>query len=261
MSFRRNNSASSYKTVYSGFAPLYGEKQATNKVRVLGKKAGYLSGLKYNTEEVEGAAEIFNGNAFLGKDATALNFRNSISSKIVHFAGHTIINDSIPGLSGMFFSGKDDLNENNEVLYLDEMFNLDMNTDLAILSGCETGFGRLLKGEGLSSIGRAFKYAGCNDLVMTLWKINDRSASLIIQKFCKNLHRGLPTADALRKAKIDYLKNTGQGRPSNAFFWSAFIMVGSNESLFHKNDAWLIFAALLTAILMTCFILRTRSRS
>ena len=151
--------------------------------------------------------------------------------------------------------------ENNEVLYLDEMFNLDMNTELAILSGCETGFGRLLKGEGLSSIGRAFKYAGCNDLVMTLWKINDHSASVIIKKFCQNLRHGLPTAAALRKAKIECVKNTVTGRPANPFYWSAFIMIGSNEPLFHKNDIWLIAVAFVIAFLLTFFILRSRSRA
>ncbi len=108
------------------------------------------------------------------------------------------------------------------MLYLDEMFNLDMNTQLAILSGCETGFGRLLKGEGLSSIGRAFKYAGCNDLVMTLWKINDHSASIIIKKFCLNLRRGLPAAAALRKAKIDCLKEYRQRKACQSILLVGF---------------------------------------
>ncbi len=261
LNFHRRNSHASQGNVYSGFAPFYGSNSALNQVRVLGKRGGYLSSLKYNVEEIEDAAEIFNGKAFLGKDATKSHFRNSISSKIVHFAGHTIINDSIPELSGMFFSGKDDINENNEVLYLDEMFNLDMNTQLAILSGCETGFGRLLKGEGLSSIGRAFKYAGCNDLVMTLWKINDRSASIIIKKFCLNLRRGMPAAAALRKAKIDCMKSTGNVRPANPFYWSAFIMIGSNEPLFHKNDIGYAAAAFVMAFLLAIFILRYRAKT
>jgi CHAT domain-containing protein len=261
LDFQRKNAITGERTVYSGFAPFYGENSALNKVRVLGRRPGFLSGLKYNMEEVEGSSEIFKGKAYLGTDATKSNFINSISSKIIHFAGHTIINDSIPELSGMFFSGRDDAKESNEVLYLDEMFNLAMSADLAILSGCETGFGRLLKGEGLSSIGRAFKYAGCNDLVMTLWKINDHSASLLIKKFCQNLRRGLPTAAALRKAKIDCLKNTGPGRPANPFYWSAFIMIGSNEPLFHKNDIWLIVFAFVIAFLLTFFILRSHQRN
>jgi len=261
LNFQRSNTTASHGNVYSGFAPFYGSNSAFNKIHVLGKSGGFLSGLKYNVEEIEDAAEIFKGKAYLGKDATKKHFRNSVSSKIIHFAGHTIINDSIPELSGMFFSGLNDLNGNNEVLYLDEMFNLDLNTQLAILSGCETGFGRLLKGEGLSSIGRAFKYAGCNDLVMTLWKINDHSASILIKKFCLSLRHGVPTATALRKAKIDCLKSIDNGRPANPFYWSAFIMIGSNEPLFHKNKLWLAATAFAMAFLLAVIILISRAKS
>ncbi len=256
LNFQRSKMKDNRNSVYSGFAPEYGENTALNKVRVLGKRAGFLSSLKYNAEEIENASEIFKGKAYLGKDATVTSFRNSLSSKIIHFAGHTIINDSIPELSGMFFSGEDKLNGNNEVLYLDEMFNLDMNTRLAILSGCETGYGRLLKGEGLSSIGRAFKYAGCNDLVMTLWKINDHSASVLIKKFCLELRHGRPTAAALRKSKIDCLNITGPGRPANPFYWSAFILIGNNEPLFNRDVIWIASAILAVAFLLAFFILQ-----
>jgi len=259
LNFHRTPKHPAQRKVYSGFAPVYGENSALDEVRVLGRKTGFLSNLKYNTEEIEEASEIFNGQAFLGKDATESHFKNSLSSKIIHFAGHTIINDSIPELSGMFFSGDDDQNGNSGVLYLDEMFNLDMNTHLAILSGCETGYGQLLKGEGLSSIGRAFKYAGCNDLVMTLWKINDHAASIMIRKFCLNLRRGVPTAEALRKTKIESLKSTGTGRPPNPFYWSAFIMIGNNEPLFNRREIWLAVAAFLLAVLVI-FIIIKRTR-
>lgn len=259
LNFQRGKKKAAQRIVYSGFAPVYGENSALDEVRVLGRKSGFLSNLKYNTEEIEEASEIFDGQAFLGKEATESHFKNSLSSKIIHFAGHTIINDSIPELSGMFFSGDDDRNGNNDVLYLDEMFNLDMNTHLAILSGCETGYGQLLKGEGLSSIGRAFKYAGCNDLVMTLWKINDHAASIMIRNFCLNLRRGVPTAEALRKTKIESLKSTGTGRPPNPFYWSAFIMIGNNEPLFNRKDMWLSIAAFLMAIIVILIIvIRTR---
>jgi CHAT domain-containing protein/tetratricopeptide (TPR) repeat protein len=257
LNFKRGTVNTLSNDVYSGFAPIYGENSALNEVRVLGKKAGFLSSLKYNVEEIKNASGIFKGKAYLGKDATESRFRNSISSRIVHFAGHTIINDSIPELSGMFFSGDGKMNGSNGVLYLDEMFNLDMNTQLAILSGCETGYGRLLKGEGLSSIGRAFKYAGCNDLVMTLWKINDRSASALIRKFCLNLRKGLPTAAALRKSKTDCLNSMGSSRPSNPFYWSAFILIGSNEPLFHRNVIWIITVISATAFLLAFFIARS----
>jgi CHAT domain-containing protein len=254
--FQRSRSKrfAAHNSDYAGFAPRYDSPQEYKKVQVLGRRTGYLSDLKYNTEEVEAAAEIFNGKAYLGDEATQQQFRNAISSRIIHFAGHTVINDSIPELSGMFFSGQRGMNGKDEVLYLDEMFNLNMNIRLAILSGCETGVGRLLKGEGLGSIGRAFKYAGCKDLVMTLWKINDRSASLLIRKFCVNLRLGIPTASAMRKAKIECIEGSGIGRSANPLYWSAFIMVGSNEPLFRRYVAWFVGAG-FAGIILTIFVL------
>jgi len=83
LNFHRSKSLTSHSSVYSGFAPFYGSNSALNQVRVLGKRAGFLSSLKYNVEEIEDAAEIFKGKAYLGKDATKPHFRNSISSKIV----------------------------------------------------------------------------------------------------------------------------------------------------------------------------------
>jgi len=245
----------SNRSPYNGFAPGYERESRMQSVEVLGRSSALLMPLKFSRNEIEEAAAIFSGTAFTGKNANVRTFKESVSARIIHFAGHTIINDSIPELSGMFFSGTGFPGKENsgEVLYLNEIVNLNLNSRLAILSACETGSGKLLKGEGLISIGRAFKYAGCPNLVMSLWKINDRSASEIMKKFCQNLKRGDRTDAALRKAKLYYLDHTGNDRRTHPFYWSAFIMIGNNENLFRRNYTIPLVAGLMVVLVLGVF--------
>jgi CHAT domain-containing protein/tetratricopeptide (TPR) repeat protein len=226
---------------YLGFAPDYVQKEGLKKVRVLGKNnSSYLTPLAFNRQEIEEAASIFNGRAYIGKSANANAFRgNRLSSKIIHIAAHTVLNDSIPELSGIFFSNdpEEGVKENetyNDVIYVNEIYNLNINSSLAILSACGTGKGKLLKGEGLISIGRAFQYAGCPGMIMSLWKITDRSAAEIMKVFCRNIKRGRNVDLALRDAKIDFLNHAGAYK-SHPFYWSAFVLIGKDRPLFHRN--------------------------
>jgi len=252
-------------TMYLGFAPSYDQKKGLRKVNILGSgTAAFLTPLRFSTQEIEEAASIFKGRAYFGANASANSFKEKIhSSKIVHFAGHTIINDSIPELSGIFFSdvpGENGMTKENgeEVIYVNEIFNLNMDAELVILSACETGTGKLLRGEGLMSIGRAFKYAGCPNLIMSLWKINDRSASEIINRFNRNLKKGQNKDVALRNAKIDYINSTEMHGRAHPFFWSAFIMIGEIKPLFHKSRIAFIPAVLVFITVFLLFWLRYR---
>jgi CHAT domain-containing protein len=236
------NSKPKRGALYLGFAPSYDQKNGLRKVKVLGSRiSGYLTPLKFSAKEIEEGTSIFKGKAYFGNNANATSFKENLPfSKIIHFAGHTIINDSIPELSGIFFSDVSSDNgslqgKGDEVIYVNEILNLNMSASLVILSACETGIGKLVQGEGLMSIGRAFKYAGCPNLVISLWKINDRSATEIINRFNRNLKKGQRKDVALRNAKMDYLNSNTLYSHAHPFFWSAFILIGDNEPLFHKN--------------------------
>jgi CHAT domain-containing protein len=259
------NRKSGSGSLYLGFAPGYEQKDELRKVHVLGSRiSGYLTPLRFSSKEIEEASSIFKGKSYFGEDANAVSFKENVPfSKIVHFAGHTIINDSIPELSGIFFSdvtsdnGKED-GTGDEVIYVNEILNLNIGANLVILSACETGIGKLVQGEGLMSIGRAFKYAGCPNLIISLWKINDRSASEIINRFNRNLKKGLPKDIALRNAKIDYLNSNTSYSHAHPFYWSAFILIGDNEPLFHKNRAIYLASVLFLIILALFFWIRKR---
>jgi CHAT domain-containing protein len=130
------------------------------------------------------------------------------------------------------------MNENDtysDVIYINEIYNLNINSSLAILSACGTGKGKLLKGEGLISIGRAFQYAGCPGMIMSLWKISDLSAAEIMKSFCRSLKKGRNVDVALRNAKIHFLEHAGVTGHSHPFYWSAFVLIGKENPLFHRN--------------------------
>ena len=97
-------------------------------------------------------------------------------------------------------------------MYAHEIYQLDLNADLVVLSACETGYGKFNQGEGVMSLARSFMYAGTPSLVVSLWQVNDQSTAIIMQLFYEKLEKGMPKDIALRQAKLEYLKNAERMR-------------------------------------------------
>jgi len=238
------------KSNYIGFAPSYSRREGSGSANLPGRENSvFLTPLKYASLEIKAAAGIFKGAAYIGERAISGRFKDFLSAKIIHFAGHTFINDSLPELSGLFFS---DLTE-SDVIYANEIFNLNLDAELIILSACETGRGKLRKGEGIISIGRAFKYAGCRSLIMSLWKVNDHSTSDIMISFCRNLKKGQRTDAALRNAKLAYMNSSENSNGPHPFLWSAFIVIGDNGPLFRNRYKPWIFSVLMLILVAVVF--------
>ena len=102
--------------------------------------------------------------------------------------------------------------------------------DLVVLSACNTGLGKMVRGEGIMSIARAFVSSGSKNIVMSLWQVNDRSTSEIMKLFYGNISKGEKVGEALRNAKLMYLRKSA-GLRSLPFYWSPFISYGINKSL------------------------------
>jgi CHAT domain-containing protein len=224
----------SYDNEYTGFAPGYsvsGSVPDTNKSTKIYKAGGVgiASVLKYNTEEITRAAKLFHGIVFSGKQASESNFKSdTIRSRILHLAAHAVLNNLHPEFSGITFSdytGRETEDKDDGILYAHEIYNLNLNSDLVLLSACETGIGKIARGEGIISLARAFKYAGCRNIVMSLWKANDQTTSEIMCDFCKNLKKGMPKDEALQKAKLKYLETSEHSHP---FYWATFVLIGDN---------------------------------
>jgi|GEM_PF-6224516 CHAT domain-containing protein len=156
---------------------------------------------------------------------------------IVHLAVHGE-GDTLNALnSRLIFRSETDTVEDGS-LYAHELYDLNLSKlDLAVLSACESGVGKQQPGEGLMSIARGFAYAGCPSLVISLWKINDRTSAQVMKSFYKYLSDGEPLDVSLANAKTDYIKGAGEFN-SHPFYWAAFLQVGDVRALDVKKPNW-----------------------
>ena len=122
------------------------------------------------------------------------------------------------------------------MLHTYEIYNLDLKGELAVLSACSTGNGKLLKGEGVISLARAFTYAGMPSVIMTLWDVEDISTGNIIPYFYHLLGKGFDKDIALRQAKLAYLGKTIPEIEMHPAFWSGFVLYGNNKGFRQKAD-------------------------
>ena len=145
--------------------------------------------------------------------------------RIVHFATHGLLNGEHPELSGIVLSLVDQAGRpQNGFLRLHDIYNLDLPAELVVLSACDTGLGKDVKGEGLVGLARGFMYAGAARVVASLWKVDDEaSADLMTQFYRRMLENGKPPAAALREAQITIWK---QKRWTAPHYWAAFVLQG-----------------------------------
>nr|MDJ0577773.1 CHAT domain-containing protein [Xenococcaceae cyanobacterium MO_234.B1] len=145
--------------------------------------------------------------------------------RIVHFATHGILNTESPELSGVVLSLVDKKgNFVNGFLRLNEIFNLNLPADLVVVSACETGLGKEIKGEGLVGLTRGFMYAGSPRVLVSLWKVDDEATAEMMTRFYKlMLEKKLSPAEALREAQLEMQLQTEWKSP---YYWAAFVLQG-----------------------------------
>ena len=189
-----------------------------------------LWGLPYTQAELDSIQRVFQTDAFYGAEATEASFVERAGDyRILHLSTHGKADARVGDYSYLAFYPKPDSLE-NELLYVRDLYNLQLNADLVVLSACETGTGELQRGEGIISLARAFAYAGAKSIATTLWQVNDQSTQELMVRFYRYLKSGMTKDAALRQAKLDYLdghSDTG----AYPFYWAAFIGVGDMGSL------------------------------
>jgi CHAT domain-containing protein len=198
--------------------------------------------------EVDLIAEKIRIDLYRNEDATEKKFRaQSKNYDILHLAMHAFINDSLPAFSRFAFS-QNDSNQplNDGWLNTADIYNLDLNARLTVLSACNTGTGNLRKGEGVMSLARGFLYAGCPTIVMTLWEVEDNAGTQIMSAFYQNLKKGRPSDEALRLAKLHYLENASP-RMAHPHYWLGYVNIGNAQPLFRSYDFY-FFGLLVLAL-------------
>ena len=145
--------------------------------------------------------------------------------QIVHFATHSLLNNEHPELSGVVLSLVDEKGRpQNGFLRLNEVYNLNLEADLVVLSACQTALGKEIKGDGLVGLTRGFMYAGARRVVASLWKVSDKATSELMSRFYNTmLQEGIRPSAALRTAQLSMLKDK---QWAAAYYWAGFVLQG-----------------------------------
>jgi len=189
-----------------------------------------LHELKYSEAEVQTIVKLFDGQrresaGFLHRQATEANFkRHAAQGKYLHISTHGFVNADKPRFSGLAFSQpRDSTGKEDGIFYAAEAYNLNLNADLVVLSSCESGMGKLAKGEGIMALTRGFLYSGAKNMVVSLWKVFDEHTSQLMIEFYKGVVAGKSYSAALREAKLKMMQNPNTAFPAS---WAGFVLIG-----------------------------------
>lgn len=188
--------------------------------------------LPYTRTEVNGIASLFSADerrTFLGVEAQEETVKTEDLSRYryVHFAAHGMIDEQVPARSGIVLSAPGDSKEDS-ILQMSEVMRLKLNAELVTLSACRTGLGKLLKGEGMIGLTRAFMYAGADSVLVSLWSVNDLATAELMKSFYQHLKQGVKKDEALRRAKLSLIRGR---RPTwrHPYYWAPFTLIGQNN--------------------------------
>lgn len=205
------------------------EAEGGEILRGLGRQSSWnwrrLAGARHEVEAISGLFEPHRRWVALGEAATEGRFRREEAvreARYVHLASHALIDSAEPALSALLLTAGSP--EEDGLLQAHEVFELELNADLVVLSGCETALGRAVRGEGLLGMTRAFLYAGADAVAVSLWPVEDRSTSELMVGFYRGLTRGEGAPQALRQAKLARLADPRYRHP---YYWAPFVVVGS----------------------------------
>ncbi len=213
----------------------------------LGIKSGFVR-LPYSSLEARNVSSVFPpARVVLLERAEAsedrLKSMDLARFEFIDFATHAVLNEKRPEFSSIVLAQTS--GEEDGLLHMQEIFNLKLRARLVALSACSTARGRLLRGEGMIGLSRAFFYAGASSVAASLWSVNDASTAKLMTEFFKSLRgRGLSGAEALRQAKLKLIGTSTTatfalvpdnpsgsnlspaGSYSHPFYWAAFILIG-----------------------------------
>ncbi len=247
----------SFTSSYLGIAPSFPLEKGSKR----SSRSNIFDPLKYNQTEVKDIKEIMDGDVLLGTSATEEAFKDIASLyQILHLATHGESNIVQGNYSFLAFANPKDTTK-GQVLYVKDLQNINLPTELVVLSACETGVGELQKGEGVVSVGKGFSYAGARSVLTTLWKINDNTAAKLMPLFFENIKAGQAKDIALTNAKNTFIKTERHIHP---YYWSGYLIYGDTSkikmSYFPSVILGGVFGTLGFGLLASFLFLRIRKK-
>lgn len=243
--------------------------QTIAKTPAIVMRDGALQRLTHASTE----AEAISGIAPWGTTMVARGFdasrETALSSgigqyQIVHFATHGFLDSEHPELSGIVLTMVDRNGVGtNGLMPLHDIYNLELSSELIVLSACQTALGKQIRGEGIVGLAHGFMAAGSKSVVASLWKVDDRATAVLMADFYQAmLDQGMPPAAALRAAKLKMMRDTQRSAP---YYWAGFelqgeyanVIVVNRHSWFHPR---LVLLLLLILIVGGLIVFQKRKR-
>lgn len=220
-----------------------------------------LSSIEEASGEAGYLADLFDGELLAGHQANRENLEKHLNhSSIIHFATHTNLDTTGFFNSGLLLAG-DSTGSSYESLHTSDICCMDMPADLVMLSCCNSGNGLLLDGEGVISLGWAFRYAGCRSVGISLFPLDDATARSIMTSFYAYLKSGESKNRALRQAKLDFLKTSYPGK-THPKYWAGITIFGDQQNVagvsgfFTRNGLTLILVGVLLFVAVAVIVVR-----
>ncbi|MDF1699321.1 MAG: CHAT domain-containing protein [Saprospiraceae bacterium] len=194
----------------------------------------------------ESLSRDFDGESYQELAATEHMFKQKAQDyRILHIGTHGVLNDDAPLFSKLIFA-KDSLEDG--YLHAYELYGKNLNADLAVLSACSSGKEKTYASEGIVSLSHAFTHAGCPSVLMTKWDVDEKSTSIILELFYKNLKDGKSKSVALHEAKLTFLANA-PAELHDPYYWAGLVLIGDDSAIFatpwYKDLIWIFVLVLL----------------
>lgn len=231
-----------------------------------------LAPLPGSRDEASAISDVVGGSAMTSRSGFGANRDEVLGAglgdyRVLHFATHGLVDERRPELSGIVLSLFNEAGEpqSGGFIRLQDVYGMNLNADLVVLSACDTGLGKEIKGEGLLSLNNAFLQAGARSVVSSLWKADDVATRELMTEFYRGMAaEGLTASEALRRAQM---KLRADPRFASPLYWAAFTLHGDYASapkFSRSRTKWLYAApagAILAAVLILAAVRRRRIRS
>jgi len=209
---------------------------------------GELSNIRCARIEIDSVMSIVSNDSSQKIDQSMSELLTAASNtRILHLATHACLDETDSDLSRIYF---------NDTLITNQELKLkNIGAELVVLSACETGFGEVVKGEGSMSLSKGFFHAGAKSTLVSLWPVDDCATLDLMTHFYKYLKSGHSKDEALRQAKLDYVKNANP-ELRHPYYWAGFILIGDSSPLWQSSSKIPFVIGGLLLLFVLIFLIR-----
>ncbi len=250
-----------YEISYALSATLLLNRTATanSSGNIIGICPGFIqkTPLPFSKTEMNDLSEKVEGSYFFGPGIYTNNLYDTTgATSILYIASHAESDLTEPLNSKIFLS-------DSCFVSLHDIYDMKPCPSLVVLSACETGLGKVNAEDGVMNFGRAFSYAGATSTITTLWQVDDKASSEVMNRFYRNLFTGMTKREALHDAKLEYLKSANSNDAANPLYWAGMVLTGDRGYVHIKekkrfNVKWIICAFPLILVFGVYFIRKYR---